>query len=944
MKSSYCKRIAGVLLVGVFSFYFSLLNVYADECTLKSNVDLKTFFGLNVSQGKSERYGENVFDVVLKPNTSNTSLKNAIKGMDFTITKINTATSLTDNSNIGKTVKGNGKITISSNFGDASSIRDENDQPLVDTTGLPFAFYIELKTTEIPDVVKKALFTDDSCNVNSITISSYLTDGGTEIRKKVSGLEPLKIIDKSVYNTIDCDKVDYPKTADQMATLFKYRDNDSKVAESFAGATDASKKFFCGARYLATAAGKAYKNLNNGTKVSGTETMTCSTDVTPVENQNKPGSNDMYIKGADGVANIYNIDANKRFYYGSGTELVHTGEKYWNDSEELTCKVDCEEAVMVEYGPPIAAIAGLCYEYQVKVTSVVSCKMAEAPKEPTDHEVCYPKPTCYGHGATFDQGGPSEDFDRCIKSCDGGKYTSKCSKKCYKQVYGTSSSKKASTLDLDYTTSKMFTGRVSNCNGKADGKYYRDGDFIYFCGKLATWYYHNLGQGHYTVSNYLDGNWFFRNDGIPRATARFSIYHEDCNDECSFSGCDGDPLNDEDVRRIWNEDKAKYERAVKTCENSVACSSSTRSTEFTISLTNDKTVIKFPYELNKRDKEKLTHDCDAMGKADSHNIVLHYGGCYAKCDAKNWYHSHISFPGSWINNKKDGISYKNPSSDSGWEYRPGKICLPVNFKDQNVDWYNHYIYVKQYKPYENNLENSPYTVAQYCNAKVKDAKNPVVDTGNANSPITWNILAKISKFGYFEWNFDVKCFYGLKQQKPDNKTNDDCDSDEECKKCVPGVSNYRIRSVDLANLFPKTDGTDTANNPTEIGREPGFNWSKYAQNNVNSSYSSNPADYAIRVQALGNDLYADSNNIEYEFHLSSEDLREIVRDKNVNRHGSYTEYTKCSKSDQCIKNGVSVYESTLLDMLAARGAVGKKPDHTLLGCNNLANSSACSTN
>ena len=134
---------------------------------------------------------------------------------------------------------------------------------------------------------------------------------------------------------------------------------------------------------------------------------------------------------------------NRQYYFASHEEVYKLNQHYVNryapgaviTGNSLKCKVKCQEAVIVEYGPPVGVKAGSCFQYKVKVTSRVSCNMSQAPeKPPTDNEVCTPAPTCFHGSSSYRQGGPSEDYDKCINECDGGKYTSKCSKKCYESV------------------------------------------------------------------------------------------------------------------------------------------------------------------------------------------------------------------------------------------------------------------------------------------------------------------------------------------------------------------------------------------------------------------------------------------------------------------------------------------------------------------------------
>lgn len=115
------------------------------------------------------------------------------------------------------------------------------------------------------------------------------------------------------------------------------------------------------------------------------------------------------------------------------------------------CSVTCTEKLSVTYSPPSAVKAGLCFQYQVTVKSIVKCKTEvkpnnDWPKNQIPAAQC--KITAKCSGGT-DQAGPNEEFDSCIKKCDGGKYSQKCIDKCYVNTYDNES--KSSTQAINIT-------------------------------------------------------------------------------------------------------------------------------------------------------------------------------------------------------------------------------------------------------------------------------------------------------------------------------------------------------------------------------------------------------------------------------------------------------------------------------------------------------------
>ncbi len=138
------------------------------------------------------------------------------------------------------------------------------------------------------------------------------------------------------------------------------------------------------------------------------------------------------------------------------------GSKVKKDNVDV-CTTVCREKVSISYGPPVAVVAGQCFTYEVEVKSNVEC-IAQVnydvfPKF-SDFEPCTIYGSCItsaGHELTGynEQAGPTEDFDSCVNSCDGGKYSQSCINSCYSKVYekstDTKSTTKTSSADSDNT-------------------------------------------------------------------------------------------------------------------------------------------------------------------------------------------------------------------------------------------------------------------------------------------------------------------------------------------------------------------------------------------------------------------------------------------------------------------------------------------------------------
>jgi len=654
-----------------------------------------------------------------------------------------------------------------------------------------------------------------------------------------------------------------------------------------------------------------------------------------------------------------NYYVNKSYLYGSGTRSINGGHYTYEYSpgnitkgDAAICKVKCEEAVVVEYGPPIASKAGLCFEYKIKVTSRVSCNMVEKPKTPkVGGGYCTPTPYCTDAAGTYvvNQGGPNEEFDNCIKSCDGGKYTDKCSKKCYKKVYGTSTNKKTSNVDRGYTIEKLSAPNtaVGNCakNSSFGGCYYKVGDSVNWYGRSCSygnycmtggdrfapgrWYHQGWypGRGSYSPSNYvvIGENGFKRHD--------YGSYI--CHDNCWWSGCSGEVyLNPGYAAKDKAKNEEIYKKTIEQCKAAASCNTSTA--EFTIAVDyihdtkdkkNETTTITFPYSTK---KDKLTSKGDGAenptntaSKADS--TILSYAGCYESGSAKNWYQTEWSFPGSWINNKTGEVSYVDKSKNTAWKTMKDKFCIPLDAKDVNQKWWNYY-YSKTLDLSDTSIHSEKYTEKCGPSSSLYSITKPANES--QVSVDKWNITGKAVKFGYFDWNLEFKCFYALNSNPTDIKTiTDESHLIEACSKPT-----YRIRSVDLNNMFPATDGSELQST-SQSGRTPGFNWTSYADNDKNEHFLSYPSKYMEQVQTKGYSIYGDSS-LDYEFELTPEILRQMRKTTKAN-DSNYTEFTGESKIST---KGVVNYKSTAIRSGAGLSSAKKKlPTEQGRLCNNMVN-------
>ena len=636
------------------------------------------------------------------------------------------------------------------------------------------------------------------------------------------------------------------------------------------------------------------------------------------------------------------------------TAIKETSKSYNTSKKTYTCKKTCTEVLTVEYGPPVASIAGLCFEYKVRVKSEVTCQTEGTdvpPPNPDDYKYCEPVVQCVStSGRTIiSYGGPNEDFDKCINKCDKGKYTQKCINKCYNKVYNTSNN---SNLRLNYID-KVEATQLSDCNSiltqnqpdpttlsnliidapstdRCYGHYeWVNGQIKWISGNGGHWtkyarYYFlnanetintinqdsiNMSAGNGRLMNGYERRYYSPIDGFKKWTHYTQGTYSGtagCEYQCQYLGCSaGEKLNPDDVKGSFEDDMDVYEQFINECTAEASCS--TKTAEFTIKV-NNKTKDK-PNEDNwiNYDAATLRNTGSAVDIHDNSNIILNRSDCYGETINKNKYMTEWSFPGTWINNKTGEISYKE-KEDKTWHKKKDKFCTSLNSADVNVGWW-YYGTMNEKK----NVVTGETMTDEQLKAAVTD----------------YNIKASTSDFGHFSWKIDVSCFYALYDTAGKKECIDkNCD---DIKDKNP-AQRSRIRTVDTADLFPSPEGKDTTD-ATKTGRTPGFNWTINATNLKNEDYIIAPTALLedIQTKERNGETYSDTN-LEYEFVLDREALKAI---RKHTTSGNYTNFT--GKFE--IVNGVSVYNSSLFRGLGSTldskyiNKVGK------LGCNNQENDS-----
>ncbi len=652
--------------------------------------------------------------------------------------------------------------------------------------------------------------------------------------------------------------------------------------------------------------------------------------------------------------------ANTQSYFGKEVKDVNVQYVYNYDSiashrktstAKKVCTRTCYEAVDVEYGAPEAAVAGFAIQYQVKLTSRVRCEATVEVDPPQMPGICQPQPVCiHRNNVRLTQGGPSDDYDACIQECDGGKYTQSCSKSCYNKVYGKKSNKKQTTSTNTARVQQLRVAQQDLCakNGYYDR--YEDYRIRWVGNSYAQWYCdHDQIQAYEDKRN--GGRFFFFGEGFKKLST--SKFEDNCASDCYHINCPNESyLRQSVMEEDYVKNLERYNTAVKDCQAAAVCTTKTSSysmeADYTAEGEKNKRTLKFPggkdNSTEKSCLRSLSTDDTKQANNGLSSVVTCYDGCYKSTSQRNNYLAEISFPGTWVNNKSGEISFTTKDEGSGWHYVDNQFFIPLNAQPVNTDYWRYYIANSSSKLTAKSevKEVVRNMCVDYTTYNMVDGKSTTVK----NAPDTYNIRADITDFGYFGWDFNVRCFYSLAEYE--SKTIH-AEKNTTITNCYPTEKDdYVIRTVSKEDLFPTTESESAADKKSP-NRITGFNWSegaevitKFNKNDkgqivpINTNYVNDPTKVLGDIQTRGTGIYGvdksddmkpnDNPYLDYSFVLSPNALK-AIRDYGKKTNNNYTDFS--GKYE--IISGVSAYYSGLIDMLNEKDAVRKVGAP---GCNN----------
>lgn len=524
------------------------------------------------------------------------------------------------------------------------------------------------------------------------------------------------------------------------------------------------------------------------------------------------------------------------------------------------------------------------------------------------------------------QSGPNEDFDNCVKTCDGGKYSQNCINSCYNEVYG-------NDRKLPETDTKTGLSLIDD----TDYKIKRTSSLV----SVITQHEGNNIVAHYQNSSVSSG-WNTRY-GFDVVTphnctvgVKFSTYCEEHNGVCevyesvSPSGCSDTPNADylEELTESYEEELTPYMgnmfESIPTGTYTVQIADSYLNNggqayiyEYTVDESNTD-VVSVQEGSVCQESADWNIGVDNQGKKEMDN-----DSCKKSIVEKE---VTITLPESYLNKNDGEATY---SIKGRWMKFNAKTATTrlENTKFNSVEMYPG---GKRY--YTNALSDNVNVIVP------NDTSKPVtlVDRGTGVNSGKAGISVSVTGLGSTQnYSGKIGCFYGV--------YNDTICKNGTCSTC-PGCPDDTPTGDGLTIIFRPIDLTDNFPN----NRSPRWNWTNAATRNPDTllNYKVDPVTLNKTIENKGYSIYNRSDEVDYSFVLTPENIRAIRKYNkevdDINKDGSrnYLDYDLSCYERKGRKYCVSKFMSNTNYITYADG-FNSVMREDIAKCNNAKGGSSC---
>ena len=607
--------------------------------------------------------------------------------------------------------------------------------------------------------------------------------------------------------------------------------------------------------------------------------------------------------GIEAFKKLYSGSTMQRAQGGRSCNSNYDGDTYVNAWSGQYWGYRCEENYHATTDNAKLVRAGDGFSYQAEFTVTRSCqkiKISSPPREIGCHYNIYCTDcscdcTWVGASGTVhsgeDSAGPNDTFDKCVKECDGGKYSQNCINSCYSKVYKKSrSSKFSSNLTTKTRNNNIeFVADYSAQDAAAGG-------LVTTSSGLTS---HNLPGTKYTM----------KIQGGKECSCTESFWCQNGHGSCTFHTWNYVCGTDWDYCNTLNARADAEEAFVNAAINGERINIDT--SKFSMSIT-DSYLNNGTFKTTYTTSSQPALNVDVLEDSNTKAVVR------------------ISLPLSFVDKITGEAVYKsNMSSSTGMKLNSKKAIFESVAFGNNANDLARYYFTSGERKYYTNINSKNLNV-------VLQSDNSVALSAN---PSKWNITVSSGQngngaMGWARYGSDHTCYYGVynnfyDDENPCNPTKEVCD----------GGIQYIFRPIELSDVFPN-------------GRDPRYNWDNESKNRGNDIYKTvvDPIKYTKTIQTKQDDIYNQNiGEIDYEFILTPKNIAAIknynksVSDFNKDGANNYLDYDLSCYN----KNGKEICTSKFLDNtdIVTYGS-GYTIDNrkSIAGCNNAReNGTVCDT-
>ena len=587
------------------------------------------------------------------------------------------------------------------------------------------------------------------------------------------------------------------------------------------------------------------------------------------EDINKQYENMVYLYSSGFDSGVSNVVDSSGVVCNNGS---WTAEKIVKEEHGSYWDLVCKERYYTEGEKPKLVRAGNGFKYSATFHAEKVCTLTQNPVQKvtttvSTKNIAVMKPQCvyscytvcsYDEKAgrvenTTGKAGPNDDFDNCVKTCDGGKYTQKCINACYDKTYNTK--RELPEVEEDSSNKKIISflesglQRVDNSLGTVTST--AGGTFMY----------------SYTTSWGVNSRY-----AIDFPTAHcgtigivFSTYCEGHNGKCEVfesvgpAGCTDTP-------------NAEYKEEITT--------SMTEHSEMLDII--DEEIPGGEYEIEIADSY-LNNNGQAyvykLSTKDRQNVIVSEStsGGASDCETENWL---FGDQGERATSCKKSTTTKTVTVSLPLAYL-NKITGNAIYEAEKNRYFHFDASTASTRLERTTLPrgvysggNKYYTNILSDNVNVREVgdKITLVDSNTAFGGGKAGISVKAYKFGTgHAYNSTVNCYYGVYNDTVDKPI---CNNPP-CKEKSEGLT-LIFRPIDLNDNFPND-------------RNPRWNWSSSNATVTNPgttlysllNYKVDPVALNKNIENKGYNIYSDPAEIDYDITLTPENIANI---RNYNRN------------------------------------------------------------